>query len=208
MIELNQLYKEYNKVIFEDFNMKIDKGQFVLLSGSSGSGKSTLLNIIGLLDSQYEGDLRLLGYDNPRINTKLGRSLLNSEISYLFQNFGLIDNQTIYENLAIISTIRKQSKKSKIDQIENALAKVSLNASVKTPIYELSGGEQQRVAMAKIILKSPKLILCDEPTGSLDSENADIIMKILSELNKSGSTIIIASHDDLVRQYVDYEIRL
>lgn len=208
MIKIKDLYKEYNKVIFDDFNLEIKEGQFVLFSGESGKGKSTLLNIIGMLDSDYGGDIEILGHENPQIDSKVGRLLLNNDISYLFQNFGLMDNKTIYENLAIISKIRSLSKKEKQKAIKEVLEKVNLQMSVDSPIYELSGGEQQRVAIAKVILKSPKLILCDEPTGSLDKVNANSIMQILTDLNRQGSTIVIASHDPLTKVYVDTEIKL
>lgn len=208
MIEINGLYKKYNKVIFDGLNLTINDGQFVLISGESGRGKSTLLNIIGMLDNDYKGDVVILDFENPRIDSKIGRMLLKNDISYLFQNFGLIDNKTIYQNLAIVSTIRKLSKQQKRFEIEKALARVNLDMDIDSPIYELSGGEQQRVAIAKIILKAPKLILCDEPTGSLDEENARTIMEILSKLNSKGSTIVIASHDPLTKEYVDSIIEL
>lgn len=208
MIEINGLSKQYNKVIFDNFDMDIDEGQFVLISGESGRGKSTLLNIIGMLDTDYEGSVCVLGYEQLQIDSKVGRRLLNNDISYLFQNFGLIDNKTIYENLVIISKVKKYKKKQRVSLMKEALEKVKLDMDINTPIYELSGGEQQRVAVAKIILKAPKLILCDEPTGSLDQDNAHAIMTILSELNKQGSTIVIASHDPLVKQYVTNIIEL
>lgn len=208
MIKIKGLCKSYTKVIFDDFNLEIKAGQFVMLSGESGRGKSTLLNIIGMLDNEFEGDVEILGYQNPEIGSKIGRSLLNNDISYVFQNFGLIDNKSIYENLVIISTIRKLSKKQKCEEIKRVLKRVNLVVDIDSPVYELSGGEQQRVAIAKVILKSPQLILCDEPTGSLDEENAHAILQILSELNKLGSTIIVASHDPLTKQYANMIIEL
>lgn len=208
MIEINNLYKAYNKVIFNEFNLEIADGEFVLLSGESGRGKSTLLNIIGMLDSDYQGSVKILGYEDPVIDSKIGRKLLNDEISYIFQNFGLIDNKTIYDNLAIVSSIRKLKKSQKREEIEASLSRVNLQLDINSPIYELSGGEQQRVAIAKAILKSPRLILCDEPTGSLDEENARLIMEILCKLNEQGSTIVIASHDPLAREYVDTVVEL
>lgn len=201
MITLSNISKYYNKTLYEDFNLQINEGDFVLLRGVSGSGKSTLLNIIGMLDEEYEGDLTIMGYDNPRIYSKTGRKLLKNDISYLFQNYGLMDNRSIYQNLKIVSI--SGSKKEKEQKYLEVLAKVNLDMDLSTPIYELSGGEQQRVALAKILLKKPKIILCDEPTGSLDQENAKGVMELLKGLNGDGSTIIIASHEQYLDEYVN-----
>lgn len=208
MIEIEELCKSYSKEIFLDFNLTIEQGESVLISGKSGRGKSTLLNIIGMLDDDYEGNVNILGYDNPMIDSKEGRGLLKTDISYVFQNYGLMDNKTIYQNLNIVHSVRKLKKKNKAEVMNDVLEQVNLNLSIDTPIYELSGGEQQRVAIAKVILKQPKLILCDEPTGSLDSDNAKTILGILKKLNEDGSTIIIASHDPIVNDYVDRIIGL
>lgn len=201
MISLSNITKYYSKRLYEDFNLEIEERDFVLLSGPSGCGKSSLLNIIGMLDNEYEGNLTIMGYENPSIDSKEGRNLLRNDISYLFQNYGLMDNKSIFENLKIVklSGTRKDKKK----QCNDTLAKLGLNMSLKTPVYELSGGEQQRVAMAKILLKRPKIILCDEPTGSLDKENAKLILELLKELNEAGNTIVIASHDDEVAKYAN-----
>lgn len=208
MIEIEELCKSYSKEIFLDFNLTIEQGESVLISGKSGRGKSTLLNIIGMLDDDYEGNVNILGYDNPMIDSKEGRDLLKTDISYVFQNYGLMDNKTIYQNLNIVHSVRKLKKKNKAEVMNDVLEQVNLNLSIDTPIYELSGGEQQRVAIAKVILKQPKLILCDEPTGSLDSDNAKTILGILKKLNEDGSTIVIASHDPIVNDYVDRIIGL
>lgn len=192
MIELININKSYYELeIFNDFNLKINEGDFVMITGSSGSGKTTLLNIIGLIENFDHGTLKVLDYTNPKLLKKSGRTLLKNNYGYLFQNFGLIDNISIYENLKIST---KYNKKSKTDIIKT-LKMVGINKDLDTIIYTLSGGEQQRVAIAKLMLKDADIILCDEPTGSLDKENRDIVMSILTKLHKQGKTLIMVTHD-------------
>lgn len=207
MIKIEKLNKKYNdKVIFKDFNAQINKGDFVLIHGESGAGKSTLLNIIGMLDDEYEGEVTILGKENPDIAEE-GLELLRNDISYLFQNYGLIDNESIYYNFNIINRVRKSKDKEK--QMKSVLKILGLeHLDLKEKIYVLSGGEQQRIAVGKILLKRPKIILCDEPTGSLDKENAMHIIELLKELNEKGTTILVVSHDMIFEEYVNKKIEI
>lgn len=208
MIEFRDVSKSYNKPLFEKFNLRIEQGEFVLISGASGSGKSTLLNMLGMLDDDYQGEIEILGHTNTRLTSAKGQKLLKNDLSYLFQNYGLIDNQTVFENLKLVYKLRKNRKNKQIDLITAVLDKLNLDVDLDTPIYQLSGGEQQRVAIAKILLKTPKIILCDEPTGSLDANNTKVILEILRELNLQGCTIVIVSHESIVERYVDRTIKL
>lgn len=185
--------------MLDGISLNIDEGDFFWIKGDSGKGKSTLLNIIGLLDEEYKGYLEIDGKSNLSINNKAGRLLLKNDISYLFQNYGLVDNDTIYQNLSMLKTLSKS--KNKKEKMLNALKIVGLNMPLNTKVFTLSGGEQQRVAMAKVILKDAKLILCDEPTGSVDEGNRNIILNILKEFNKQGRTIVIVSHDKYISKY-------
>lgn len=209
IIELDQISKAYgSNQVLKDFSLCIESGEFICVTGESGSGKSTLLNIIGLLETCDSGECRLFGDKTPSINSKEGMNLLRYKISYLFQSFALINDKTVYENLEIALNFMKINKKQREEKILNSLQEVGLIGCEQKKINQLSGGEQQRVALARIILKPSELVLADEPTGSLDSDNRDKIMKILKDLNNSGKTILVVSHDKEVVKYADRQIKI
>lgn len=208
MILLKNIKKNYGeKSVLSDVNVKFEKNDFVIICGDSGEGKSTILNIIGLLDPHFEGELVINGIKNPSIQTNEGRKLLRSSIAYLFQNYGLIDNETVYENLKICLQ-RKYIKQEVQAKMVSALSKVGLSDEyLDKKIFMLSGGEQQRVALAKIILKDSAIILCDEPTGSLDEKNKFKVMEILKSMN--DKLVIMVSHDEDLFSYANkvYELK-
>lgn len=209
IVELNNICKKYgDKEIFKNFNLKVEDGDFVSIMGVSGSGKSTLLNIIGMLEKADSGDIEILGVKNPKFNSRNGIKLLRNGMSYLFQNYGLVNSESVLYNLKIATKYLECSKSEKSQRIAEALEKVGLSGFEKKKIYQLSGGEQQRVAMAKIILKSSKLILADEPTGSLDADNRKDVLNLLNEMNKNGSTVIVVTHDPIVDEYATVHIKL
>ena len=160
--------------------------------------KSTLLNIIGLLEEFDDGELIIDGESSPYPNSSGANKILREKISYLFQNFALVDEETVEYNLKLGCKYVKGSKKEKELSISETLKHVGLNGYEKRKIYELSGGEQQRVAMARIMLKPSKIILADEPTGSLDEKNRDVVLDLLKTLNKEGKTIVLVTHDRYV----------
>lgn len=197
--KLKDISKSYGaNVIFDRFNLEIHAGEMVCIKGASGSGKSTLLNLIGMFDVPDSGTIELFGKASPKMNSKEGRFLMREKIFYCFQNFALVDNESIRYNLNIPLMNRHLSKKEKELYIKMALQKVGLDKDPNEKIYCLSGGEQQRVAIARAFLKNYDLVLADEPTGSLDANNRDIIMNILSDFHESGKTIVIVSHDQAV----------
>ena len=169
--------------------------------GESGSGKSTLLNIIGLLDRPDSGLLTINNKINPKINSREGIYLLRNVISYLFQNYGLVESETVDYNLKLAMRFLRLNKKEKAKQIENALERMGLEKIINRKVYCLSGGEQQRVALAKVMLKPSRIILADEPTGSLDSGNKEIVMEFLKTQNKEGKTVVLVTHDDTIKKY-------
>lgn len=188
MIKIKDMCKRFEeKVIFENYNLEISKGEFVIINGNSGCGKSTLLNIIGGIESVDGGLVVIDDIDLTRTRNK--RKYYRDTVGFLFQNFALLENKTVRENLNII----KKSGRSGVS-IEEALQKVGLKDVMDKKVYKLSGGEQQRVALARLMVKKCSLILADEPTGSLDEENAELVMNILRELNKEGKTVLIVTN--------------
>lgn len=194
IIRLENISKVYNtKKIFENFNLTVEKGEFLGIKGESGKGKSTLLNIIGLLET-CDGRVIMDGKEINYKNTKEIQSLLRNKIGYLFQNFALIDDLNVYENLKII--LKKDEKKNGKAVILQELKKVGMEDALNKKVYQLSGGEQQRIAIVRLILHKSEIILADEPTGSLDIKNAKIVMDLLKEFHKQGKTVIMVSHDE------------
>ncbi len=209
IIELSDISKSYgDHNVLNNFSLKVQKGAFLAITGKSGAGKSTLLNIIGLLEKADSGTLSICDIKNPTLRSRQGRKLLRSEIGYLFQNYGLVDEESVLYNLRISSRFLNLSKKDETDKICEVLEKVGLPGVEKKKIYLLSGGEQQRVSVAKLLLKSPDIILADEPTGSLDADNRDSVMSLLQGLNKSGKTVVIVTHDPVVRNRADEYLEL
>ena len=205
MITLNNISKKYNeKNIVRNFNLKINKVEFISIVGESGSGKTTLLNIIGLLEKQTSGDIVVMGIKNPTSKelTKLQREFYG----YVFQNYALIEEDSVQTNLKLALKYNKVIDKQA--EINRALKLVGLEGYNKKKVFELSGGEQQRLALARIMLKKCEIILADEPTGNLDNKNRDIVFNILKDLNKQGKTIVIVTHDNYIANKCDKIIKL
>lgn len=200
IIEMKHITKYYqSKPILQDFSMTIAEGECVALTGPSGCGKSTLLNIMGLLEDFDEGEYTLFGHTNVLPHSRLASRLLRGKIGYLFQNYALVDDETVYDNMRL--AVNRRQSRCDIDRaIIDALAAVGLGEQDGDRyIFTLSGGEQQRVAFARLLLRQPTLVLADEPTGSLDPENRDIIMNLLQGLNdRHGTTVVIVTHDSHV----------
>ncbi|MGG7178309.1 ABC transporter ATP-binding protein [Clostridium paraputrificum] len=209
MIKLENINKSYgdNKIL-TNFSLSINDGEFVAITGESGKGKSTILNILGLLEDINSGKLVIDGMENIKANSSKANKVIREKISYLFQNFALVNEETVKYNLNLALKYVKVSKKEKVDRIKSALKSVGLCGYEERKIYELSGGEQQRVAIARAILKPSKIVLADEPTGSLDQANVRLILELLKELNKGGKTIIIVTHDKDVSNACDRIITL
>lgn len=193
MIEIKELSKSFGeKSIFSKFNLNINDGEFVIFSGESGCGKTTLLNMIGGIEDFNEGDINVNGTSLKNKRNQI--EFFQTKVGFLFQNFALIENKTVKENLNII----KKKCRTNI-KVEDALEKVGLSNKLNQKVYTLSGGEQQRIALARLMLKRCDIILADEPTGSLDKRNAEIVLNILNDFNKEGKTIILVTHDESIR---------
>lgn len=206
IVELKNVSKSYgDKNILNNLSIKIEEGTFNVIMGASGSGKSTILNIIGLLDKATSGDVILFGQKNIRPFSMKAEQMLKNKIGYLFQNFALIENETVANNLKLALENVKGNKKERISE---ALKEVGLEGYENKKIFKCSGGEQQRVAIARLLLKPCELILADEPTGSLDIKNREIVVKLLKNMQELGKTIIVVSHDSFFKEIADDVIDL
>src|SRR5574344_362232 len=196
MIKVINLKKSFgSKVIFDNLNIEVKDGELLAIIGKSGSGKSTLLNIMGLLDKNYNGEVI---FDNILINNLKENervSFIRNNINYLFQNYALIDDESVLDNLLLALEYENITKDKKVELINNTLKDVELDRYNDKKIYTLSGGEQQRVALARIMLKRGNYILADEPTGNLDKDNSIKIFNILKDLSLKGKTVIVVTYD-------------
>lgn len=206
VVEVRDIDKSYDdNKIFSNFNLKIEQGTFNVITGPSGSGKSTLLNIMGLLDKADNGEVILFGEKNIKTFSRKAEKILREKIGYLFQNFALVENETVGYNLKLALEYEKGNKEEKIKE---ALKKVELSGYENKKIFKCSGGQQQRIAIARLLLKPCELVLADEPTGSLDQDNRKIVIELLKQLQQEGKTIIVVSHDPVFEKIADQLIHL
>ncbi|HOL91462.1 MAG TPA: cell division ATP-binding protein FtsE [Clostridiales bacterium] len=196
MVELRNVSKTYpnGTVALRDINLKLDKGEFVFLVGPSGSGKSTLVKLLLKEEDATEGEVYVNGYDVTSM-TRQEIPYLRRSLGVVFQDFRLLPNKTVYENVAFAMIITEALPKEIRRQVPMALALVGLSRKANMYPHQLSGGEQQRVALARALVNNPALLIADEPTGNLDPETSWEIMKLLSEINHRGTTVIVATHE-------------
>lgn len=201
MITIDNLSKifrteEVETSALNGISLQINQGDFLSIMGPSGCGKSTLLNIVGLLDSASGGSYKLLGSEMTGLKEK-GRAAVRKEnIGFIFQNFNLIDELSVYDNIElplIYNNVKASERKQKVESIAE---KLGIAHRLKHFPQQLSGGQQQRVAVARALVNDPKIILADEPTGNLDSKNGNEVMELLTDLHAKGATILMVTHSD------------
>ena len=207
MIKVEHLTKKFQeKVIFEDINCTLETGKAYAIVGKSGAGKTTFLNVLSGLEQPSSGKVVIT---DLTVNGKNRKKLYRTTFGFIFQNFGLIDTETVKQNLELGLVNQKLTKGQKSKRMHAALKQVGLEKMpFNQKVYTLSGGEQQRIALARILLKTPKVIFADEPTGSLDSENSKVVLKTLLNNFDPAATIVIATHDPSVWQECDYLIKI
>lgn len=213
LIELKGLTKRYGygdteSYALKDFDLTIKRGEFIMIMGPSGCGKTTLLNIIGLLDRASKGEYLLNGENVAGISSRRQAKLRAKKIGFVFQNFNLIEDLTVIDNVALPLVYTGYSKTAQLKNASNALKRFHLNEREYYLPYQLSGGQQQRVAIARAIVSDPEIILADEPTGNLDSRASHIVMEELKAIHEEGNTIIMVTHNPALTVYATRVINM
>jgi putative ABC transport system ATP-binding protein len=191
-----------------EIHLDIRKGEYVAIAGPSGSGKSTLLAIMGLLDTPTHGKYVLNGKAVEDIGPSERARIRNREIGFIFQSFNLIGDLTVYENVELPLTYRGMSSAERKKRVHESLERVGMSHRTKHYPAQLSGGQQQRVAVARALAGSPSILLADEPTGNLDSRNAESVMELLRELHRDGATICTVTHDPRFARHAERTIHV
>jgi putative ABC transport system ATP-binding protein len=191
-----------------EVNLEIRRGEYVSIAGPSGSGKSTLLSLIGLLDSPTNGNYELNGEPVAKLGINQRSRIRNREIGFVFQSFNLIGDLTVYENVELPLTYRGMSTAERKRRVLESLDRVGMGYRAKHYPSQLSGGQQQRVAVARALAGTPSILLADEPTGNLDSSNAEAVMDLLRELHSDGATICTVTHDQRFAAHANRQVHL
>lgn len=215
LIKIENVKKEYisgkkKNLVLKGVNLEINEGEKIAIVGPSGSGKTTLLNIIGLLLPATEGEVYLAGKRASSLKEKERAKLRNKFFGYIFQEFLLVEEDTVFQNIEIplLYSLTKKTKSEKRKMVEKVLEKVGLEVKINEKVRNLSGGERQRVAIARAIINDPEVILADEPTGSLDAENGEKIVDILESLVDKGKTLLIVTHNEAIAKRCDRIFRI
>ena len=213
MIKIEHLSKvfrteEVETTALNDVSLHVKQGEFVAIMGPSGCGKSTLLNIIGLLDNPTSGNYYFNGQEVGHLKEKQRTQVRKGNIGFVFQSFNLIDELNVYENVELPLIYLKKKASEKKELVTSILDRMNISHRVKHFPQQLSGGQQQRVAIARAVVAGPKLILADEPTGNLDSKNGAEVMKLLTELNQEGTTIVMVTHSQHEASYAHRVVNL
>jgi putative ABC transport system ATP-binding protein len=213
MIKITNLQKIYRTeevetIALNNLSFEIKDGEFAAIMGPSGCGKSTLLNILGLLDDVDEGSYLFNGTEVARSNEHKRSYLRKHNIGFVFQNFNLIDELTVFENVELPMIYLNVKNSERKERVEEVLQKMKIMHRRNHFPQQLSGGQQQRVAVARAVMNNPKLILADEPTGNLDSSNGNEVMELLTELNEKGTTIVMVTHSEHDAKYSNRILRI
>lgn len=206
-VNLKKLYttEEIETTALNSVNININEGEYVAIMGPSGCGKSTLLNVLGLLDNPSSGEYHFLDHEVSQYSERQRADLRKANIGFVFQSFNLIDELTVYENVELPLLYLGYSSSERKKRVDEILDQMSIMHRKNHFPMQLSGGQQQRVAVGRAVVAKPSLILADEPTGNLDSKNGSEVMNMLTELNESGTTIILVTH---ANEYAEFAKRI
>jgi len=213
MIKLNKLTKVYRtdeieSTALNEVTFEINQGEFVSIMGPSGCGKSTLLNILGMLDKPESGSYEFLGNEVSHLNEKGRSNVRKKNIGFIFQNFNLIDELTVFENIELPLLYNKVPSAERKQRVNELIEKIGIAHRANHFPQQLSGGQQQRVAVARALITKPPLILADEPTGNLDSSHGNEVMELMCELHEVGTTIVMVTHSSHDASYSGRTINL
>ncbi|QZE15915.1 ABC transporter ATP-binding protein [Halosquirtibacter laminarini] len=213
MIQMKSIHKifrteEIETVALNSIDFHVTQGEFVAIMGPSGCGKSTLMNILGLLDNPCDGSYLLKTEEVSKLNERERTKHRIGKIGFVFQNFNLIDDLTVEENVALPLEYLSCSRSERKRMVSELLSRMNIAHRAKHYPKQLSGGQQQRVAIARAVVASPNLILADEPTGNLDSKNGEEVMSLLTELHKEGTTVVMVTHNDRDASYADRVVHM
>jgi len=213
VVEMNDLYKfhftkDLQTAALNGLSLRIEEGEFVAITGPSGSGKSTLLNVLGLIDEPSKGSYKFKGQETSMLSRRSRAELRKQSMGFVFQSFNLIDELTAAENVELPLIYLKVPASERRLRVAEALAELEMNHRKDHYPRQLSGGQQQRIAIARAIITNPQLILADEPTGNLDSENSQIVMEKLRDFHQQGSTIVMVTHAPEDAAYASRTVRL
>lgn len=204
VIACKKLTKSYrDRRVIDGVDVAVERGEILCISGPSGSGKSTLLHMLGLLEEPDSGELVICGQSVPKAGSRSAQKMIQRELNYVMQNYALVENDTVGRNLEFALRHERISKREKNSRIDCALEEVGLAGTKNEKVACLSGGEQQRVALARAMVKSCSILIADEPTGSLDQENRDVVMRLIRHIADSGKAVVLSSHDPVVASLCD-----
>lgn len=208
--DLKKLYRteEVETSAINNISLEVKAGEFVAIMGPSGCGKSSLLNILGLLDNMDAGSYLFNGNEISHYNEKMRANLRKENIGFVFQSFNLIDELTVFENVELPLIYTKMPLAERKKKVEEVLERVQIIHRRNHFPQQLSGGQQQRVAVARAVVNNPKIILADEPTGNLDSNSGNEVMRLLTQLNAQGTTIVMVTHNEHDARYSHRIVRM
>lgn len=209
ILSVEGLRKSYGRhLVLDGVSFDVSPRSITAVCGPSGCGKSTLLNIVGMLDTPDAGTVRLLGDVLPRPNTSAAQRAIREHVSYLFQSFALVESETVEKNLMMALRYVRRPADEKRRLVERAVRRVGLEGVLSAKVHELSGGEQQRIALARCMVRPGELVLADEPTGSVDPANRGLIVEVLLRMVEMGRTVLVVTHDEWVARRCDQVVWL
>lgn len=196
------------RTLWDGLDIDVAPGASVAVSGQSGVGKTSLLSCLGLLDRVDTGTLHIAGVDVTRVSRATRRRLFRGTVGHLFQNYALVDDWTVAANVDVAFIGDRTTRAERTERRDAALDRVGLDGLGRRRAHSLSGGEQQRVALARLIVRSPRLVIADEPSAALDSDNVGLVLEVLDGLRAAGSALVVATHDDRVVEWCTEELAL